>query len=70
MEEQLDELEEQLREQLLEFLSVEQERRGASEAMQEQLEVEQQAQAQPMAIHHRWRISVLHVLKILFVFLK
>ena len=46
MEEQLDELEEQLREQLLEFLSVEQERRGASEAMQEQLEVEQQAQAQ------------------------
>ena len=38
MEEQLDELEEQLREQRLEDLIVEQERREASEAMQEQLE--------------------------------
>jgi len=38
MEEQLDELEEQLREQRLEDLIFEQERREASEAMQEQLE--------------------------------
>ena len=85
MEEQLDELEEQLREQRLEDLIFEQGRREASEAMQEQLEAmttdgnmsprrrhRRDVVTATIAIvyrHCRWRISVLHVLNILYVFL-